>query len=290
MMEKQTNIELLKNGELSQLLLHLIQSEKNSNYKIAVIQYVDFIHTYNYGMIDGLSAYANSIKGKIAARSFNVKIAAIKKYIRLLIDRFSDNISIEKKWYLEKSLQKIKSINISNNAINTDNLISIDELKLLIDSCNSESIKRIIQFLFYSACRISEILNIRLCNIKESRENLCSIEIIGKGNKSRLIYVPSSIIEDCKSYFQGREFLFEHDGKPYNRISVSNRIKHHSEKILDKPITAHSIRHIAATHLISTGIDIKKVSSMLGHAEVSTTLDIYNHNTPNSTDWTNLKL
>ena len=42
-------------------------------------------------------------------------------------------------------------------------------------------------------------------------------------------------------------------------------------------LNVHSLRHTAASLMISGGADVAIVSGILGHAQVSTTLDIYTH-------------
>ena len=53
------------------------------------------------------------------------------------------------------------------------------------------------------------------------------------------------------------------------------------QKILEKngmrKVSLHSLRHSNATLLIFQGVDVKAVSSWLGHSQISTTLDIYAH-------------
>ena len=73
-----------------------------------------------------------------------------------------------------------------------------------------------------------------------------------------------------------RRWLFEHSGKQYSRISVTNRIKQLSERTIGKPVTAHMLRHYRET-VLSEKLRISKASSELGHADIRTTKRFYDH-------------
>ena len=76
--------------------------------------------------------------------------------------------------------------------------------------------------------------------------------------------------------FQGKRWIFEHNGKQYSRISTTNRIKILAEKTIGKPVTAHMIRHYRGT-VLSEKLGISKAASELGHASISTTKRFYDH-------------
>ena len=75
----------------------------------------------------------------------------------------------------------------------------------------------------------------------------------------------------------GSTWLFEHHGRPYERTSITNRIKKEAVRVLGRPVTAHDLRHSFATHAVSAGIDLKALSNFLGHSSVSTTGNLYVH-------------
>lgn len=88
------------------------------------------------------------------------------------------------------------------------------------------------------------------------------------------------------SYWQGKGHIFTKDNGAQMDISTPN---HAFKKILKRynedpghkeklpEITLHGLRHTSATLLIADRVDLKTVSSRLGHSEISTTMDIYAH-------------
>lgn len=73
------------------------------------------------------------------------------------------------------------------------------------------------------------------------------------------------------------------DGYYEMKITVPRKIYRTMESILrncgitDKTNLVHALRHTFATTLIHSGVDVKAVSEILGHEDVSTTLKIYHH-------------
>lgn len=102
-------------------------------------------------------------------------------------------------------------------------------------------------------------------------------------SSNRIIHLPKSLLEDLKifkeitQYNDESDFVFSYDkGIPqthgYNKSTLKK-----SAKRLGLNISHHGLRHSHATMLIQNGIDTNLVKNRLGHANVSTTLEIYNH-------------
>lgn len=75
-----------------------------------------------------------------------------------------------------------------------------------------------------------------------------------------------------------RGYLFtEEDGKTLLSRSRASRLWSEWQKEAGTTLTAHQVRHGYATALLEAGVDPKVAQKLLGHAQISTTLDIYTH-------------
>ena len=82
--------------------------------------------------------------------------------------------------------------------------------------------------------------------------------------------------------WEDNDLVFANEvGRP---IEVRNMIRRSFIPLLEKAnlpqIRFHDLRHTAATLLLSEGVHPKVVAEMLGHARISTTIDLYSHVTP----------
>lgn len=136
----------------------------------------------------------------------------------------------------------------------------------------------IIEILFTTGIRVSEV-----CNIKRENINLQTgiITIQGKGNKERVIQIcDNEVKKTLKEYInlfanqlkENEYFLINRLGNKISEQSVRLMIKkHQKESGVQKHITPHMFRHSFATLLLEEGVDIRYIQHMLGHSSISTT-------------------
>ena len=241
------------------------------------------------------------VANKINDTPFNCKPETIKNY---LYKSFSDKKSRSQ----ARSISAIKSFFnylIFEGYINESPISNIeapkqekklpvvlteDEIKNLINSFDlnhgfGQRNKTIIEILYGTGIRVSELVNLKLSNIF-FKENI--IKVIGKGNKER--FVPLGEIASCemKIYINDRnrlkidskstDILFlNRYGRRLTRSMIFKIISDASKRIgLDKKISPHTLRHSFATHLIKNGADLRTIQLILGHESITTT-EIYTH-------------
>jgi len=144
----------------------------------------------------------------------------------------------------------------------------------------------IIQALFETGCRISELLGIRLSDC-ELRNDHIMVRILGKGNKERQVYMKAKTQSMARTFFQGNTWLFESErGTPIFRNNIFRSIQRVTQQAgLEGSIHPHTFRHSCAMHLLKVRrLNPKAVSEYLGHSDVSITLKTYIHEMPGASD------
>tara|TARA_B100000575_G_scaffold175340_1_gene140577 strand:+ start:6 stop:617 length:612 start_codon:yes stop_codon:yes gene_type:complete len=140
--------------------------------------------------------------------------------------------------------------------------------------------KLIIELFYVTGVRLSELINIRIADINFDK---CSVKVLGKRNKERIIPLTNSITNEISSFilkFDLSKYLFTNlkKQKVYNKL-VYRVVKKYISKIssIDKN-SPHILRHTFATHMLNNGADINAIKELLGHANLSAT-QVYTHNT-----------
>ena len=138
--------------------------------------------------------------------------------------------------------------------------------------------------------RLSELVGI---NLKDIDFNEYKLNVIGKGNKERTIYLNKACIKALNNYLVVRpKEGIKHDKKQSEkalflserRERISNRtVQHIVSKELEqagldtRKYSVHKLRHTAATLMYQYGqVDIRALQELLGHKSISTT-EIYTH-------------
>ncbi len=285
--------------EIKEFLNHC-KYEKNLSsktikaYRIDLAQFTKFLMEKNYSL-EILKISKFEIRGFLESISFmkpksiKRKIATIKAMFNFL--EYEDTIQVNPfrkmriKIQEEKKLPRVmelKEVNLMLKSVYNKNSLCID-----IDSYSySETLRNavVLELLFATGARVSEIANLKLENINVS---IGAITIKGKGNKERIIEVCNKeTLQLLKRYqnnfidkihYSGGFFLINRLGKKLSDQSIRGIVKNVSKRVgITKHITPHVFRHSLATLLLENDVDIKYIQSILGHSSIMTT-QIYTH-------------
>tara|TARA_B100000989_G_scaffold279058_1_gene241355 strand:+ start:353 stop:1246 length:894 start_codon:yes stop_codon:yes gene_type:complete len=219
----------------------------------------------------------NNLSNK-KTRSQARSISAIKSFFNYLI--FEGHIK-------KSPVSDIESPKLEKKLPEVLNEKEINQLILsfnLKDSFGQRN-KTIIEVLYGTGIRVSELINLKLSNIY-FKENI--IKITGKGDKERFVPIGSVALNEIKKYLKIRDknkidykfsdilFLNKY-GRSLTRSMIFKIIGDSSKKInLYKRISPHTLRHSFATHLLKNGADIRTIQIILGHESITST-EIYTH-------------
>ena len=133
--------------------------------------------------------------------------------------------------------------------------------------------------LFWTGCRISELVNIKLIHCTPG--DPVFIRVIGKGMEEGTVFMPQSLYNRIRTVFGGSIYLFEtKDHRRANRQTVSEEIKRQAGRKEHIYATAHIFRHSKAMYLKERGVSIDKIALALRHKQKTTTLAYYQHGSP----------
>lgn len=166
-------------------------------------------------------------------------------------------------------------------------LDEIDAMIAQIDLSKAEGHRNhaIIEMLYGSGLRVSELIELRLSNIYRKEGYM---RINGKGSKQRLVPISTEADKqlgywladrsklDIKPEAQDIAFL-NHYGRKLTRAMIFTIIKQLAQAAdIRKNISPHTLRHSFATHLLQNGADLRIIQQLLGHESIVTT-EIYTH-------------
>ncbi len=173
--------------------------------------------------------------------------------------------------------------------------LSLDDSKKLLNITSNEDNRNyardyaIITLFLNCGMRLSELVSI---NVQDIDFSDCKLNVVGKGNKERTIYLNKACMNAISSYLPTKPIVSKHDSKysekalflSERKTRIGNRTvehivsKHLAAAGLDtKKYSVHKLRHTAATLMYQYGkVDIRALQELLGHQSISTT-EIYTH-------------
>jgi integrase/recombinase XerD len=244
--------------------------------------------------VSDVSHFSNYIKKDL----LNISTKEIEKYLRSHSDLSSKTISHEissLKSFYNYYIRLGKIHKNPTDEIDTPKIekklptfLTLDEVSLLLDiKVNNQFDSRnkaILELLYSSGIRISELTNLEMANIDLDSD---LIRVMGKGSKERVVPLGDYAISAISLYINNYRSLLNKKNSTYvflnnrgdkiSRQFIFKTIKFEcNKKGIKKNVSPHTLRHTFATHLLKNGADLRIIQELLGHENIATT-QIYTH-------------
>lgn len=154
-------------------------------------------------------------------------------------------------------------------------VLSADEVVRFLESVASLKARAALTTAYASGLRVSEVTALRVADIDSSRM-MIRIER-GKGGKQRYVMLSAQLLSILRTYWRlARPGQWLFPGRDADRPMEPTTLHAACRSAraaagIDKKVTVHILRHSFATHLLESGVDIRVIQVLLGHAHLSTT-------------------
>jgi integrase/recombinase XerD len=214
--------------------------------------------------------------------SRNVRLAALRSFFRYLQYRNPANIH---KW------QRILSIPVKKTGKPTINYLTVEGVRLILAEPDlaTRSGRRdlaMLALIYDSGCRVQELIDLNPSMIR--LETPCTVKLIGKGNKARIVPLLEEQTKHLRIYMQENGLmepyanmypLFRNSkGEKFTRAGVNYILKKYAKKartknpsLIPEKLSCHCLRHSLAMHLLQAGVNLIYIRDILGHESVQVT-------------------
>ncbi|MFK8138019.1 MAG: tyrosine-type recombinase/integrase [Bdellovibrionales bacterium] len=264
-------------NDLAQTLLHFYKKnlnfelfEKYNSFSIQdqseLFKPKNLAKKLNEELLFELCRNAQSHWGHLALSTRNRKTATLKAFLKWCYEENLIESPLGERLHSPKIPQKLP------NHLSLDETIHLSKyLKNKLEKFPTDAKLRQTYMLFlllYGAgLRVSEACALQYKDLKPSKQ---SIRVLGKGGKERIVVVPQFIVEQIVKYKNSSIYIV-------GEIIFSTRMAYQlirdlgSKAGLLKPLNPHALRHSYATHLLTSGTDLRTLQELLGHTSLNAT-------------------
>lgn len=228
-----------------------------------------------------LNRLGTNTSDELGKNTLNYHLIALRSFLKFCAKRNLDAMPADKV-ELAKTVRKQVTY------------LSYDEVRMLFDTIKIDSTaglrdRAILELLFSSGLRVSELVNLNIDHVNLKRKEFT---VRGKGQKDRPVFVSDEAAYWVQRYLDKRtdtaNALFTRIGGQKTIDRTGNYLRLTARSIqrmvaryaklagITKHVSPHTLRHSFATDLLMNGADIRSVQAMLGHSNIATT-QIYTH-------------
>lgn len=260
------------------------------NYTLYIERFIEFTNDIEVEKITSeiirkyrlwLNRYRNNNGDELSTITQNYHLIALRGFLAYLSKRDIKSLSPE----------KIELPKISRRQVTFLNYDEIERLVSTINTNDEVSLRdrAIVELLFSSGLRVSELVNLNRDHINTARREFV---VRGKGQKDRPVFISEGASQHVNNYLKARIdnlpplfISYSNNGNPtmtgnFRRLtprSIQRIINKYTRLAgITKHVSPHTMRHSFATDLLMNGADLRSVQTMLGHSSIATT-QIYTH-------------
>jgi len=154
-------------------------------------------------------------------------------------------------------------------------ILSREEVKALLEAPRNLRQRTLLAVLYGAGLRVSEVTQLKAGDIDSARNVLWVRQ--GKGRKDRQTLLPTKLLELLRCYWRtqrpsGWLFPGSNPTRPISPKAVFLACRKAAQKAgISKPVHPHLLRHAFATHLLESGVNLRTIQILLGHANLETT-------------------
>lgn len=155
--------------------------------------------------------------------------------------------------------------------------MSLEEVIRILNAIDNAKHKMVLSLIYSTGLRLQEVVNIKLNHIDSKA--MCIKVVSGKGKKDRYVALSDHILIALRKYYtqyKPLDFLFNgpKKGSQYSCRSVQHILEKTLQKVnlSQKGYSIHTLRHSYATHLLENGADLPAIKQLMGHCNISQTM------------------
>jgi integrase/recombinase XerD len=247
----------------------------------------DFLRFLESQAVDGLGAlhrglvesyrqdlFVRRVKGRpLAVSTQAARLTAVKSFLRFLAQ---ENVLL---------LDVGGGVDLPKKPQTLPRVLSEEEVVRLLESPDAATLRGIrdralLEVLYCTAARSSEVGSFLLADVDWE---LPALHIrLGKGQKDRCVPLGEEALAWLEEYLaRVRPAWLRHSeewhlfltsqGRPLTRSALADIVKTYTRPLGWREVTAHTLRHSAATHMLRRGANVRHLQQMLGHSSLQTT-------------------